>query len=263
MTLANNIIVMDINYLEFASFTGTHLHTETASYARDNRSADLVDFSTCTGTFVADFGVGGYFNIDTFILANHNLVDFYFQYYTGTAWVTYGSAYTSNSATTTYYNSGSVTSYIQDVQVVFTKTVNSEPAYFGEFIATKKKFQLAYNPSGYEPQMESNGPFKKLWTGKQVYNERSDNFTAVLQWRHLQGDPLGATNTDLQNMTELARKKTSFLFWPNANNDYISMFTWRKQDIFKCKITNDTTYEFSANNLDYMLNSKFIIWEMK
>ena len=84
-----------------------------------------------------------------------------------------------------------------------------------------------------------------------------------MQWRHLQGDPNTLTNTDLQNMTELARKKTSFLFWPNANNDFVNMFTWRKQDIFKCKITNDTEYEFSANNLDYMLNSKFILWEIQ
>jgi len=261
MALTNNMLFFDLNYGEFASVTGTNLQTETAQFASDNRSADLVDFSTCTGEFIYDFGAGGYFNLDTWAITNHNLVDFYVQFYTGTTWVTYGDTYTANSATTTYYNSGSITSYIEDAKIVITKTVGSEPAYFGEFIVTKKKFQVKRNPSSYDPVIQSGGIVKSMWDDRIKYNEKSDVFKTVIDYSFLEGDANTITNTDLQNMTELSRKKTSFLFWPNANNENPNMFTWRKQDIFKCKMTNDTGYEFSANNLDYMIKGRYIVEE--
>lgn len=261
MALSQNMLFFDTNYGEWASVTGVNLHTETAMYAYDNRSSNLVDFSTCTGEFVYDFGTDGYYNLNTWIIANHNLVDFNVQNYTGTAWYTV-TAYSNNSATTNYYNNASTSTQITDTKIVFTKTVNSDPAYFGEFIATKKKFQLNYNPSTYVPSINPVGISKTLWDGRSVFNQRSDAFSANLGWGFLIGDANTLTNTDLQNVTELFRKKTSFLFWPNADNTFPNMFTWRKQDIYKCKCLEAVNYEFPAAGLTYIVKANYTIREV-
>lgn len=258
MVLNNNMTFFDTNYGEFASITGTNLDTSTAQYAYDNRPTPFVNFNSTSGEFIADFGASTFWS-NRLLLANHNLQNFSFAINTGSAWDTV-TTYTNNTETTVVFSLTS-TLPISDYKVIFSTTIDSLAGYFGEFILTKEKFQLNYNPNSYVPKMIPVGVEKTLWGGKKVFNRRDDVFNADIGWTFLQGDPNTLTNTDLQNVTELFRKNTSFLFWPNANNDFVNMKTWRKEDIFKCKVIDSVSYEFPAPNLDYIVKAKYTIQE--
>ena len=261
--LPNNMLFFDMNYGEYASITGTNIVTETVDYGRDNRSDSLVEFNDYSGEYVFNFtATTGYFEIDSLLVSNHNFLNVNLQLNTGTAWYT-ANSYSALSASDIYLEL-SATVQCYGAKLAYTAVQDSTTTGFlGEFIVTKKKFQLGCNPNTYVPTFETFGPEKKSWDGKLVFNERSDIFSANMGFNFLEGDANTLTNTDLQNMTELARKKTTFLFWPNANNDFVNMYTWRKQDIFKCKIMGVVSYEFSASNLTNYIKATFDIVETK
>ena len=148
---------------------------------------------------------------------------------------------TSNSF---YYNHPSTISTSQ-VRYSFTSTQDSLTGTAGEIIATKQKFALSRNPSKYIPSKTPILKTNRLYNGPIVSTRVGDYFEAQIGWSMLLGDPNTLTNTDLQNVTELARQNISFLFWPNANNDFLNLQTWRKEDVFKCKINDQVSYEFA------------------
>lgn len=252
----NNFMFFDINYGEYASITGTNLSTATSMYAYDNRSdTGLVDFTDVTGEFIYDFGSNTSIIADTLLLANHNFSAFSFAVAltaTGT-WTTL-TAYTGQTVNTAYYNIGSLTT-IYDAKVTFTST-QTGTGYFGEFIVTKKKFTIDTNPNIYSPKLSPMMSGNQMYTGKQVFSKRADNvFSAEIGWDILQGSNVGLTNTDLNNVTELIRRNTSFIFWPNGNNFTQYVYTMRPQDIYKCKCVDSVGYEYFSDSIDYMIKA--------
>ena len=151
----------------------------------------------------------------------------------------------SNLTTSSYYYNNAGTIAAVGVKFEFTSTQDSLTGTAGEIIATKQKFALSRNPSKYIPSKTPILKTNRLYNGPIVSTRVGDYFEAQIGWSMLLGDPNTLTNTDLQNVTELARQNISFLFWPNANNDFLNLQTWRKEDVFKCKINDQVSYEFA------------------
>ena len=264
MTL-NNQLFFGLNYGEFASITGTNLNTVTAYFAYDYRSdTGMVNFNSTTGEFIYDFGSGTSFNIDSMLVLNHNFQNFSLAVtLTNTGVWTTLTAYTNQTITSHYYNIGSST-IVYDAKVNYTSTQDGAVGQMGEFIVTIKNFQLAYNPDIYQPKMTPIMTKNILWTGKGVFAKKAESyFTANIGWSALQGNANYVGNTDLQNVTELARKNTSFIYWPNANNTTQNLYTWRAQDIYKCKISSPVVYEWYDKSVDYIIKGTgFLIEEI-
>jgi hypothetical protein len=216
--LSIGMCFFDMNYLEYySSYTGTSLYSETSSYGVDNRADVTVDFNTITGSLY--YKTTDYYAVSDFFINKHNLKDFSLVANTGTAWFTL-TTYANNTLSSTYY-SVSITANYYGLGVTFTGTQDGASAYLGEMIMTKKKFQLVTNPSTYIPQMTDVGNVNRLYGGRSTYSTKGNYFNAKISWNMLQGDDT-LINSDLQYMTELARRKTTFLFWPNANNDFLN-----------------------------------------
>jgi len=261
MILSQPMMFFDINYLEYYSYyTGTSLYSETSYFGIDNRADVTVDFSTVTGSLY--YKCDDYYEVDSFFVNKHNLKNFSLVANTGTAWFTL-TTYTNNTLGSTYHPV-SVTANYYGLGVTFTATQDSLPAYIGEVIMSKKKFQLLRNPNEYVPAMADDGNFKRLYGGRSTYSTKGNYFTAKIGWKMLSGDANTYTSSDLQYMTELARRKTTFLFWPNANNEFVNMYTWQKHHLFKCKIVNQNTpYEFSGKNLMNKIKADYTIEEVQ
>ena len=259
-SLSQPMMFFDINYLEYySSYTGTALYSETSYYGVDNRSDVTVDFSNTIGSLF--YKTTDYYEVSDFLICKHNLKNFSLVAHTGTAWFTL-TTYTNNTLTTNYYSLSATANYY-GLGVNFSSTQDGGSAYIGEMIMTKKKFQLVMNPSKYKPSMVDDGNFKRLYGGRSTYSTKGNYFRAEIGWGMLSGDEV-LTNSDLQYMTELARRKTTFLFWPNANNDFLNMYTWNKQHIFKCRIiTPDTPYELAGPNLLNKIKAEYIIEEVQ
>src|SRR3990167_1614466 len=262
MVLTNSMAFFDINYNKYASVTGTNLNTSTAVYAYDNRS-DLgnVTWTSQAGTYIADYGSGTFFYADSFFINNHNFASGNLQVYTGTSYLTIASF--ANLTTNAYHYQHNATITAYRVQFVVNYTQAGEAARAGELITTEKRFSLVDNPSRYVPLIRPIGQGNVLFDGRMIWNDRSNIFEADISWEYLQGDSNTLTNTDLQNMTELARRRTSFLFWPNANNDLVNMSTWRKEDVYKVKILDDATYEFVSPGLQHVIRASYKFMEVQ
>lgn len=262
VALSQTMCFFDINYLEYySSYTGTALYSETSYYGVDNRADVTVDFSATLGALY--YSTSDYYEVSDFFICKHNLKNFSFVANTGSAWFTI-SSYVNNTLTTNYYSTGSVTANYYGLGVTFSATTDGSAAYIGELIMTRKKFQLAINPSSYNPAMIDDGNFKRLYGGRSTYSTKGNYFSAEIEWKMLSGDDDPLLNSDLQYMTELSRRKTTFLFWPNANNDFMNMYTWNKHHIFKCRIvTPQTSYELAGGNLTNKIKARYVIEEVQ
>ena len=257
--LSQTMKFFDINYGEFASVTGTNLNTSSAAYGYDNRSdAGNVTWNSVTGDLIYDFG--NTLAVDSFFINAHNWA---------AGSIMYGDSLTStltvfsNLTTNAYFYKHASTITTKKVKFTFSSTQDSNPGYAGELIATKQKFQLNYNPSTYRPMLNPIGVQKQLYNGKTIWNETSNIFNAEIGWNFLMGAVNTLTNTDLQNVTELVRQRSSFLFWPNAGNSFVNMNTWRPQDVYKAKILDVTTYEFPSPAIDYAIMADYTIQEVQ
>jgi hypothetical protein len=179
------------------------------------------------------------------MILNHNFLSGSVDILVGGTWTSiFGFGFADNAVV----NSGTFQS--QYFRVNFSYTFDGNVGQCGEIVLTNKKFQLNYNPSGYNHGITNQYIENQLWSGLVNRTEISQLFNAVLAYELLQGDDSGMVDTDLQNLTELARNKQSFLFYPNGNStDYPMAYGWRKRDIYKCKIMND--YNFTTP-LPYM-----------
>jgi|GEM_PF-4998347 len=260
MTL-NNMMFFDINYLEYySSYTGTSVLSATVGNVIDNRAVPTMDFSAAVGAMYLT--TTDYYTCSNFFICEHNLSNFSIVLNTGTTWYT-STTYTNNTLSTTY-SALSSTVDCYGMGVTFDGTQDNDVAYIGEMIMTKEKFTLNYNPSKYVPAMVDLSNFKRLYGGRSVYSTSGNYFTAKIAWDHLIGDVDPAVSTDLKFVSELARRKTSFLFWPNANGSDVNMYTWLPQHVFKCKITTpETVYEFSSRNLTNIIKVQYTIEEMQ
>ncbi len=260
----NNFKFFDINYNGFGSITGTNLATATAFYGYDNRSdAGYVDWDDSTGSFIVDWGSGTY-NLKDFLVLNHNWLAGHIAVYTGTAWDTI-TTFAAQSASTYYYSHASTITGVEQVEYSFSGTQDGENGQAGELIATREKFSLDCNPDAlYQPTLIPVGEAITLYNGKDAYSTRGDDvFRAMIAWEFLEGNSTDMTDTDLENVTELARKHAAFLFWPNADNTQALPYTWRRQDIYKCRIYSPSSYEFSHNALDNYIAPDYVIQEVQ
>lgn len=170
---------------------------------------------------------------------------------------------TFNLTTSAYYYKHTSTIGCVGVTYVFSSTQDSANGRAGELIASKQKFQLVTNPSKYSPKLLPLGVEKRLFSGKTIWNESGDYFSANIGWSFLLGTPNTLTNTDLQNVSELARQRTSFLFWPCGGSDSINIRTYRLEDAYKCKLYDGVSYEFPSPAIDYAIVADYRIEEVK
>jgi len=258
--------IFDINYGELnASITGTNLNTSTADFAFDNRSdAGNTTWTSISGTFHYDWGTSAGLVISDIFINNTNMETGYVELWTGTAYAV-AASYTSIATSSIHMSFTTVTS-VSRVRITNSTTASpSATAYAGEIIATRRKFTLGRNPNRYRSIISPVLVQKNTWDGRTIFNERSRSngvFSAEIGWDFLEG--AASNSTDAVNITELARKRTSFLFWPNAGNaNQDGVFTWRGEDMYKCKIGDAVTYEFSNNNLTNYISTDFLIQEIK
>lgn len=255
----------DINYGEYAVLSIVAGDTSTMAYANDNRiDTGYVMFNQAGtgGALVYNFGSATQYYIKDIFILDHNLEKGEVQYTVSVAgaWITLATF--DNQTTNAYYYSHPATIAVNRVLVYPYGTQDSEVARLAEFVITKEKFTLNYNPSTYSPMKIPVGYEKHLLqNGKMIWNKTGEYFQAQIGWNMLLGDANTLTNTDLQNVTELARNNTSFLFWPNANNDFVNMHTWRKEDMYKCKITDAVSYEFPSPAIANAIMADYTIQE--
>nr|AKH46014.1 hypothetical protein [uncultured marine virus] len=300
--LTNTMKFFDMNYLEFSSnsITGSNLNTQTAlDYAYDNRSdTGLVGWTAANGTVVFDFS-GTTYHVDSIMLANHNFLNLNVLIHTGSGlYLTVSGSSNATQTTDTFYLNFPP-SYVGGFKLEFSTTVDSLSATCGEIILTKQKFELHTNPDKYKPKLNPTGVSKQLWDGSVVYNQSGDRKNAfsadlgysflenmegnTMVWGTTTGDPIGGVwgtisgapigdaweeyggkfFGDLENLSELARTRVSFLFWPNSNNKDLGMYSWNKRDIFKCKILNQVTYEFPAPNMTNFIIADYELTEVR
>ena len=258
----SNIKIFDVNYVEYNNnITGTNLNTATALYAYDNHSdKGLCEFSTQTGSFECNWLSSTFFYIKDFFLNNTNIENGSFSVHTGTSWSTIVSFVVSG---TSHYYSHASTIQAYKVGFSYTTTQDSISAYVGEFVSTVEKFSLNCNPSRILPKISDVGQGNNIWDGAVQWNGRETYFSCDLDWGFLQGTIGSVANTDLENMTELSRQKPSFLLWLNGNTTtYPDIRPWRKEDLYKCKLLNNTTYEPVRPNLIHVINAKFSAQEV-
>lgn len=264
MVLSATMKFYDMNYNEFASLTGTNFSTSTGVFLYDNRSdAGNGTWTDTSGTLVMNYGTSAGLIMSDFFINNTNIKTGYIEAWTGTAYAVAASF--TNIATTGIHLNFTTITQVSQIQLTFDGTQNNQSAYAGEIISTRLKFSLTNNPNTYVPQISPVAAVKTTWDGKLVWNERSafdGVFSANIGWTWLQGAASTATD-DVQNMTSLARRRNVFLFWPNAGNAHMNMYTWRGEDMFKCQIIDTVTYEFSNNALDNFINTSFLIQEVK
>lgn len=252
MPLSQNMIFYDVNYNQYYEFyTGAAINSVSVDYAIDNRSdAGLTTFnagSVCVLDFryfpVADT-TSRYYITDIFI-NNHNLGTLDVWKYTGTVWNSLPGAYRTNYTESSYHISFPTVA-VQGVRLLGVgPQASGSNLYLGEFIATRKKFQLNFNPSRFSYNNIAIGTENVLWDGRKSWSERANLYSADLGWDYAVGDLNSMTGTDLQNLTELSRQRTEFLFWPNAGNTsgYPNIWGWRPNDVYKCRVSHNATYE--------------------
>lgn len=253
MSLDQKMIFYDINYNEIANyFTGTFINTDTVNYAYDNRSDEgVMQFTTWTAGvlrfeyFPVANTTSQYYITDIFI-NNHNLGAFILQYTTGTTWVTIPGTVFETNYTLSSYHASINTLGVQGVGINVVNSQNSGTnSYVGEFIATRKKFQINKNPSNYMVENVPIGSGQNMWDGKANWREHSNIYSASIGWEYAEGNLSSMTGTDLYNINELARQRVNFLVWPNASNtagQYPDLWSWRTNDLYKCRITENVNY---------------------
>jgi hypothetical protein len=261
------MIFYQINYGEYADIiTGTSLDTASAAFGYDNRSdGGNVTWNAVSGDLTYNFGdTSTFFYVDSFFINNHNWKSGNIQVNTGSAWSTITSF--ANQTTSAYYYKHTSTLTGYQVRYVCTDTQDSSTAYAGELIATAERFQLNYNPSKYVPTLSPTVKAKQLYNGLTIANKIADRenvFSAEVGWGYLFGEENTLTNTDLQNITELARENNAFLFWPNGDSEFLNMRTWRKDDLYKCKILGEVKYEFPSPAIAYAIIADYEFIEVK
>jgi hypothetical protein len=258
----NNMIFLSENYGEYSTVSATSADSGSIALGYDNRSdAGNVTWPTTSADYTYWFGSSTTFNVDSFFINNHNLKTGNIQIHTGTTWGTL-TTFSSLTADSYYYkHSSTITAY--GVKYLFSAVQAGTTAYAGELIACRQLFQLTYNPDLYKPTISPVGRSIKLYDGRLVFNEVGNIFSAQIGWTFLFGDASTITNTDLQNMTELAVSKGSFLFWPNANSNFLNMRTWQKKDVYKCKILNAVSYEFPSPAIAHAIIADYTIEESR
>jgi len=248
----NKFIMFSTNYLETMTLvSGTNLNSSTVDFLRDNRSdIGYCSWNTTTGDIIID--LGSTLPMTDFLILDHNIASGTLLYSNSLGAFTSISAITgTNSAI--YINSGT-TINAQYLKIQFTTITSNSGGFIGEFVATQKKFQLNLNPNGVQVVPKYTGTVNKLDSGisRLIRGDRSPLFSMSLSWENLLGDFASMTGTDLQNMTELARQQVSFLFYPNGGTSdantltgYPNIYSFRPQDIFKCRILQEAPYSFN------------------
>ena len=235
----NQFLFLDTNYLEFSTLTGS-FNTSTVEYCRDSRSdIGFCLFAASVGSMTVDLLTT--LTTDTYMVLNNNFTSgeiLYSQddvtYTTLTTFAT-SSFYFHSTITARYWKLGATAG-----------TVGA----FGEFIVTKRKFQLNTNPSHdkFKPGIAPVGQVIEYWDSRtrRIDTDIDGNFNCNIGWNYLLGNVDSMTGTDLQNVTELVRRKTTFLFHIHGGSatagNFPDMYCWRKDDIFKCRIDTAVSY---------------------
>ena len=254
----NNFVFYDTNYLYDASVaSGTSYSTATVGYVYDSRSdAGNLLYTTETASLV--FDLGQTLTMSDFAIFNHNITGV-LQVSTGTSWQTVLTCTAGADTTRIYTITG------RYIRMTTNSTTTGEPAYIGELLCTQQKFKLKCNPNMYVPNILPIGNRVDLYNGRSLWQEIGDQFTAQLGYDYLVGDFDSMTGTDLQNLTELCRQKVSFIFhaYGSGTSNNPDLYSYRKKDIFKCKIFDSTSYEMASTSFDDIIRARYNLVEVK
>lgn len=217
-----------------------------SQYITSGANSDLT-----TAIIQADFyeaGVAQLRTIDTLVLLNHNLKEFYIQWYDGVTWTTVVNE-TVVAVADNVWTFTPVAAYSVRIGATKTQTANQEKA-FGELVACANQITFTQEMTQYRVSSRQEAVELKLADGtirrtvmKSAPN-RSNKYEANVQFKYL-------TSAQLLALKTIKESGAAFLWHPESSSRVDEIYYVHWVGAFQYQYV--TTYKGAGHQLDMQL----------